>query len=481
MSDRALGEAPADLRVAVLGAGSAAAAGALEAARLGARVTVVESGTLGGTCVNVGCVPSKALLRSAHVAHVAGHHPYPGIARREPGVDRAALADQHQSLVRELRREKYETLLRETPGVEVVSGHGRFVAPGRLEVMGTGGAVRELSFDRVLVATGSAPAVPAVPGLDPEDGGRPLPYWTSTHALAAREAPDHLLVLGGGYVGLELAQAFLRLGSRVTVIARSRLLSAMDPALGQGLQAALEAEGVTVRTGITPERVRFDGTRFTVELGDETVVGDRLLVATGRRPRSAGLGLDAVGVETDADGAIRVDPRLRTTAPGVYAAGDCTDLPRFVYVAAASGTRAARNMAGATDEALDLSALPAVVFTDPQVATVGWTEAQAERAGLRVESRTLPAEHIPRARVDFDPRPSIKLVAEAGAGRLLGAHVLGRNAGEVIQTAALALRHRMSVDDLAGQIVPYLTLAEGLKLCAQSFQKDVRRLSCCAG
>lgn len=469
------------LRVAVVGGGSAAVAGTLEAARLGARVTVVESGTLGGTCVNVGCVPSKALLRAADVVHSVAHHPYGGVARHTPRVDRSALADQQQGLIRELRREKYETLLRETPGIEVVTGRGRFIGSGRLEVVETGGSVREVAFDRALIATGAAPAAPSVPGLHPVDDGPRLPFWTSTEALAAREAPRHLLVLGGGYVGVELAQAFLRLGSRVTVLTRSRLLSGMDRSLGQGLQSALEAEGVAVRTEVVPERVRFHGPRFAVDFGDETVAGDRLLVATGRRPRTAGLGLGAIGVETDGEGAIRVDRHLRTTAPGVYAAGDCTDLPRFVYVAAAAGTRAARNLAAGADEALDLATLPAVVFTDPQVATVGLSEEEATRAGLRVETRALTADQIPRARVDFDPRPFVKLVAEADGGRLVGAHVLAASAGDVIQSAALAIRHRMTVDDLGAELFPYLTAVEGLKLCAQSFRTDVRRLSCCSG
>lgn len=469
------------LRVVVVGAGSAAVAGALEAARLGARVTVVESGTLGGTCVNVGCVPSKALLRAAHAVHSATHPPYPGVTGHTPRVDRSALADQQQGLVRELRREKYETLLRETPEIEVVTGRGRFLGPGRLEVAEAAGSVREVAFDRALIASGAAPAVPSVPGLAPEaDGPRP-PFWTSTEALAARETPRHLLVLGGGYVGVELAQAFLRLGSRVTVLTRGRLLSGMDRSLGEGLQAALEAEGATVRTGAVPERVRFAGGGFEVELGEATAAGDRLLVAAGRRPRTAGLGLEAIGVETDAEGAIRVDRHLRTTAPGVYAAGDCTDLPRFVYVAAAAGTRAARNLAAGAEDALDLAALPAVVFTDPQVATVGLSEDGAARAGLQVETRSLAAVQIPRARVDVDPRPFVKLVAEADGGRLVGAHVLAPGAGDVIQSAALAIRHRMTVDELAREIFPYLTTVEGLKLCAQSFRTDVRRLSCCSG
>jgi mercuric reductase len=204
-----------------------------------------------------------------------------------------------------------------------------------------------------------------------------------------------------------------------------------------------------------------------------------LLVATGRAPNTGDLRLDAAVVQRGADGAIRVDAAMRTSAPGIFAAGDCTDQPQFVYVAAAAGARAAINMTGGS-AALDLSALPAVVFTDPQVATVGLTEARARAAGIDAASRTLALDHVPRARVNFDTRGFVKLVAERGSGRLLGAQLVAPEAGEVIQSAALAIRARMTVHDLADQLFPYLTMAEGLKLAAQAFSRDVTQLSCCA-
>ena len=208
------------------------------------------------------------------------------------------------------------------------------------------------------------------------------------------------------------------------------------------------------------------------------VRGDRLLVATGRNPNTRGLGLEGIGVKTDTRGGIVVDAHMRTSAPDICAAGDCTDQPQFVYVAAAAGTRAAINMSGG-EAVLDLSTMPAVVFTDPQVATVGCSEAEAHHDGIETDSRILT--NVPRALANFDTRGFIKIVAEAGSGRLLGVQAVAPEAGELIQTAALAIHARMTVQELASQLFPYLTMVEGLKLCAQTFFKDVKQLSCCAG
>ena len=229
-----------------------------------------------------------------------------------------------------------------------------------------------------------------------------------------------------------------------------------------------------------PDRVSHENHSFRVRVGGHTHDSDALLVATGRAPNTESLGLERVGVKTDPGGRILVDDRMRTSVEGIYAAGDCTDQPQYVYVAAAAGTRAAINMTGG-DAALDLSAMPAVVFTDPQVATVGLDERQAEERGIGVETRTLDLENVPRALANFDTRGFIKLVAESDSGRLIGVQLLAAEGGEVIQAAALAIRNRMTVEDLAGQLFPYLTMVEGLKLCAQTFSKDVTQLSCCAG
>jgi mercuric reductase len=463
------------LNLAIVGSGGAAFAAAIRAAEEGATVTMIERGTLGGTCVNVGCVPSKIMLRAAHIRHLREASPFDaGIGRSAVVVDRPALVRQQQGRVAELRHDKYERILAENPAINLLRGSARFMNARTLAVTLANGTEREVAFDRALLAIGASPDLPSVPGLPG------TPYWTSTEALVAEDVPERLVVYGGSAVALELGQAFLRLGSRVTLVARSRLLSREDPAVGEVLRGALEDEGMRVVLGRAIDRVAFDGGRFTVEIGGERLTAERLLVATGRRPNTAGMNLDGVGVKLDLRGAIVVDERMRTSVDGIYAAGDCTTQPQFVYVAAAAGTRAAINMMGG-EAALDVAAMPAVVFTDPQVATVGLSEAQAREAGHAVESRTLTLDHVPRALANFDTRGFVKLVAEAETGWLLGAQAVAAEAGELIQTAALAIRARMTVQDLGGQLFPYLTMVEGLKLCAQSFTKAIEQLSCCAG
>ncbi len=466
--------AASDLRIAILGAGSAAFAAAIRAAEAGARVTMIERGTLGGTCVNVGCVPSKILVRAAHLAHLQASHPFEGLGRSRPEIDRRALLAHQERRVEELRQAKYADLLEANPRLTLVRGSARFDDERTLLVERAGGGEETLRPDRVLIATGASPHIPPIPGL------AETPYWTSTEALAAEEIPDHLVVLGGGPVALELGQAFRRLGSRVTLLARTTLLSSEEPALGDGLAETLREEGIDVRLQTLPQGIGHRRGRFVVETEGETLDADRLLVATGRRPNTAALGLDRAGVSTDPRGAVLVDEHLRTSAPHIYAAGDCTSQPKFVYVAAAAGTRAAINMTGGR-ATLDLATMPAVVFTDPQAAWVGLTEAQARGQGLEVETRTLPLDQVPRALANFETRGFVKLVAEAEGGRLLGAQVLADGGGEVVQAAALALRTGLTVHDLADQLFPYLTMVEGLKLAAQTFTRDISRLSCCAG
>ena len=306
------------------------------------------------------------------------------------------------------------------------------------------------------------------------------PYWTSTEALASASIPPRLAVIGSSVVAAELAQAFARLGSHVTILARSTLFFREDPAIGEAVTDAFRAEGITVLTETQASAVSFTDGEFALVTNHGEVRADRLLVATGRAPNTRGLHLDAIGVALDARGAIVVDDHMRTSAPDIYAAGDCTDRPQFVYVAAAAGTRAAINMTGG-DATLDLTTMPAVVFTDPQVATVGLSEAEAHLRNIETDSRTLPLDAVPRALVNFETRGFIKVVAEAGTGRLLGVQAVAPEAGELIQAAALAIRARMTVHDLADQLFPYLTMVEGLKLAAQTFTNDVSQLSCCAG
>lgn len=462
-------------RIAVIGSGGGAMAAALKATELGASVTLVERGVIGGTCVNVGCVPSKILIQAAHVAHVRRGSPFDAaISAARVIVDRSRLTALQQQRVADLRTARYEDILAGIPSITVLHGEARFRDAHTLSVTLSNGEERALPFDRCLVATGASAIVPDIPGL------ANTPYWTSTEALASELLPRRLAVLGSSAVAVELAQAFARLGSQVTILARHSLLTREDAILGEELMTAFRAEGIEVRTQTQVLQVAHDGGQFRLETSAGVVEADQLLVATGRAPNTATLGLDEVGVGRDAHGAIVVDDHMRTSAPDIYAAGDCTTQPAFVYVAAAGGTRAAANMMGG-DHALDLSTMPAVIFTDPQVATVGLSEAEARRRKFETETRVLSLESVPRALVNFDTRGVIKLVAEAKSGRLLGVQLIAAGGGEVIQCAAMAIRAGLTVRDLADQLFPYLTMVEGLKLAAQTFTKDIAQLSCCAG
>jgi mercuric reductase len=462
------------LHIAVIGSGGAAMAAALKAAEGGARVTLIERGIIGGTCVNVGCVPSKIMIRAAHVAHLRRESPFDaGLSATPPIVLRDRLLAQQQARVDELRQAKYEGILQSTPAITVLRGEARFQDEQQLVVALSDGGERVLGFDRCLVASGASPAVPPIPGL------KDTPYWTSTEALVSDAIPNRLAVIGSSVVALELAQAFARLGSQVTILARHTLFYRDDPAIGEALTAALRMEGIEVLEHTQASQVSHDNGEFILSTHQGELRAEQLLVATGRTANTRGMHLEAAGVKLNQHGAIQIDQGMRTSAVNIYAAGDCTDQPQFVYVAAAAGTRAAINMSGG-EASLNLDAMPAVVFTDPQVATVGYSEVQAYLAGFETDSRTLILDHVPRALVNFDTRGFIKLVAEAGSGRLLGVQVVSAEAGELIQTAAIAIRARMTVQDLADQLFPYLTMVEGLKLAAQTFFKDVKQLSCCA-
>ncbi len=462
------------LRIVVIGTGGAAMAAAITAAERGARVTLIERGTIGGTCVNIGCVPSKIMIRAAFFVHARKESPFDaGISSGAPRIDRKVLLEQQRSRVDTLRAAKYESIIENNANLALLRGEARFTDAHTLRVTLADGEERTVAFDRALIATGARPAIPAISGL------AGTPYWTSTEALASDSIPPRLIVIGASVVATELAQAYSRLGSRVTIIARHTLFSHEDPAIGAMLQQVFKEEGIEVLRQTQTRRIAYANGAFVVETSGGVLQSDALLVATGRAPNIEALNLDGIGVETGGNGSIEVDAHLRTTVPHIYAAGDCTDQPQYVYVAAAAGSRAAQNMTGG-ETTLDLRSMPAVVFTDPQVATVGLSEADARTKGIDTDSRLLTLDNVPRALVNFDTRGFIKLVAEAGSGRLLGVQAVAAEAGELIQTAALAIHHGMTVADLAVQLFPYLTMVEGLKLCAQTFSKDVKQLSCCA-
>ncbi|MDO6445661.1 mercury(II) reductase [Colwellia sp. 1_MG-2023] len=463
------------LHVAIIGSGSGAFACAIKAAENGARVTIIEGAdVIGGCCVNVGCVPSKILIRAAQLAHQQRRNPFDGLENNNPQISRALLAHQQKSRVEELREAKYESILKKNSALSLIKGYASFKNESTLIIQKPDGTNEELHADRILIATGSTPSIPPIKGLEN------TPYWASTEALFEQELPESLIVIGSSVVALEIAQAYARLGTRVTVLARHTLLYSEDPLLGEKLKQCFENEGIKILDNTQASIVSHDGSQFSLGTNDGTLKADKLLISTGRNANTTKLGLDSIGVESEKNGAIKVNDRMETSIANIYAAGDCSNMPQFVYVAAAAGSRAGINMTGG-DSRLDLSTMPAVIFTDPQVATVGLTEEQAISKGLDVISRVLDMENVPRALANFETDGFIKLVAERESERIIGAQILAHEGGELIQSAALAISNQMTVTDLANQLFPYLTMVEGLKLCAQTFNKDVSELSCCAG
>lgn len=464
-----------DYDLAIVGSGAAAFAAAIKAREQDARVVMIERGTIGGTCVNIGCVPSKTLLRAAEVYHTAGHHPFAGIETRAGTVDFGATVAQKNRLVGNMRREKYADLV-DDYGWDLIIGEGdaRFLDGDALSV-----GAHTIRASSYLLATGARPAVPPIPGLAAAG------YLTSTTAMDLTTMPRSLVVLGAGYFALELGQLFRRLGTEVTLLQRGkRLLPEHEPEIAEAVGAMLAREGIEVLTDSHVEHVERDGAGRRVHLrvngASRLLDAEHVLVATGRAPNVEALNLPAAGIETDDRGAIGVDDHLRTTNPRVFAAGDVTLAPQFVYVAAYQGGLAAENALNSRARPVDLTALAGVIFTDPQIATVGLTEEQARAAGFEVKTSVLPLTAVPRARVNDEAIGVFKLVADMLTDRVLGAHVVAGNAGDVIYAATLAVKHRLTVADLTESFAPYLTMAEGLKLGALAFERDVARLSCCA-
>jgi mercuric reductase len=423
--------------LAVIGSGAAAFAAAITAVEGRGSVVMIERGETGGTCVNTGCVPSKALLAAAAARHSAAAREFPGIATQAGPVYMAALIRGKDDLVAGMRAEKYVDLAA-AYGWQVIAGAARFAGTAGapcLEVSLNGGGSTTVEAGHYLAATGSAPWVPPVPGL--EEAG----YLTSTTAMELTELPESMTVIGGNAVGLELGQMFARLGTRVTIVeALDRLAPFDEPEVSAAIGEVLDDEGIGIVTGAAVTGARADGRCRSVLLktaagGERELACDQVLVAAGRRPASAGLNLTAVGVRGGDRGEVVTDAGQRTGNPRIWAAGDVTGGPPYVYTAAAQGSAAAANALFGAEREVDYTALPRVTFTSPAIASAGLTEAELVRSGVACDCRVLPLAAVPRAIVNRDTRGLVKLVAEAATGRIRGVHAVADGAGEMITAA----------------------------------------------
>jgi mercuric reductase len=476
----------------ILGSGSTAFAAALHAAELGKTVVMTESRTVGGTCVGRGCLPSKNLIEAARLVYEAAHPRYPGLSSVQIPVNWEDLIAQKDEIIRDYRDHKYESLLDQPERIAVVSGQATLVSDHDVMVQ-RGNETQHLVGDQILIATGSLPTVPPIAGLVD------VPFLTSDLLsdpsdpleTALRDQPRSLLILGGGAVALELGQMFARFGTQVTLLTRGRtILSGYEPEIAESLTAILREEGLSVVTGAEVRSVRqvSDGIALAVQVQgtlQKTFTAEKLLVATGRRPHTDGLGLEQVGIAVDSSGAVRVDRTLRTNVPNIWAAGDVigqeTASQMATPVGAHDGKIAAHNaLSGEPLRPVDHRVIPRVIFTDPQVAMVGLTDQDAVAAGIACACSAIPLSVVPRAGAIRDPRGVIKMVLDATTGQVVGVSMLGPTAGEVIHEAAMALRFGATTDDFIDLVHVYPTMAEALKLVALSFTKDVNRMSCCA-
>lgn len=458
----------------IIGSGSAAFSAAIKAVEYGAKVGMIERGIIGGTCVNIGCVPSKTLLQASKINQSAHMNPFDGLHTSAKEVELNNLINQKNKLVDQLRNQKYINLI-EAYGFDLIKGEAKFINESTIEVAG-----QTFSAQRFLIATGASPLLPDIPGLEEID------YLTSTTLLELEKLPKRLTVIGSGYIGRELGQLFHNLGTEVTLIQRSkRLLKEYDPEISEVMEKSLKEQGIQLVTGVTYNRVEQEEeikkVHVTVNGEKKVIESEQILVAAGRTPNTEALNLNAAGVQVGSDNEIRINEFAQTSNEKIYAAGDVTLGPQYVYVAAYEGGIAADNAIAGSNKKIDLTVVPGVTFTNPGFATVGLTEKKAIEKGYNVKTSVLSLENVPRAIVNHDTIGVIKLVVDKETLKILGVHIVAENAGEVIYGATLAVKFNLTIDDLKDTLAPYLTMAEGLKLAALAFDKDVSLLSCCAG
>jgi pyruvate/2-oxoglutarate dehydrogenase complex dihydrolipoamide dehydrogenase (E3) component len=449
--------APLTPDLCVIGAGAGGLAVAAGAVQMGASVVLVERGAMGGDCLNVGCVPSKSLIAAGKLAHQWRQGDDFGIAYQPPEIDFAAVGDSVERIIKRLAPndsiERFERL-----GVKVLQAEAKFVDPDTVRA----GAI-DIRARRFVIATGSAPAIPPIPGLDT------VPYFTNETIFANRARPDHLIVIGGGAIGIELAQAYRRLGAEVTVIDARPLLWREDPELVAILTERLRAEGIKLRPSAAIAAIERTGDGIAVALvNGERLPASHLLVATGRQPNIVELDLAAGGIAATRHG-VTVDARLRTTNRRVYAIGDVIGAPQFTHVALYHAGIVIRNLLFRLPARADYRALPWVTYSDPELAAIGMTEPTARDAyGDAIRVLRWDFAENDRAQTERDTIGRVKVVTTA-KGRILGAAILGAGAGDQIAVWALALAQRLKIGAVANLVVPYPTRSEAGKRAAGSF------------
>lgn len=467
-----------DYDLIVIGGGSAAFSAAIKAEGLGLTTLMVNGGMdFGGTCVNVGCVPSKNLIRAAETAHHASHSNFKGIIPRGVDIDFKQIIKDKKTLVAELQQQKYMDVVRDFENLTMLKGWAEFVDQNTIIVDGKD----KYTATNIIIATGATTNIPKIEGLN-EVG-----YLTNVSLFDLEEKPESLTIMGAGYIGLEIAMAYNRLGVKVRIIEfTDRPLRSQTIDITDVLAEQLKSEGIELLPNFRAFKFEKEGNEIIIHCnypdGSTTQIIEKgkIVVATGTKPNTSRLGLENIDVQLTERGHIIVNENMETNISNIYAAGDVTNTPPFVYTAATEGNTAVNNAFSLSKTSIDYSSLPWVVFTDPQIAGAGMDEVEAEKAGLPFEVSKLDLTHVPRALAAQDTRGFIKLIRNTETDKLIGARVIAPEGGELIQQLSMAIKFGLTVKDLAESFYPYLTLGEGIKLAAITFGKDVSKLSCCA-
>ncbi|MBI4257620.1 MAG: mercury(II) reductase [Thaumarchaeota archaeon] len=456
----------------VIGGGAAGFGSAIKASELGASVAMIEQGTIGGTCVNVGCVPSKRLLTVGDVYYYENHD-YKGVSLNVDSINLSSVIKEKDSLVQELRSKKYSDVINGLPNATLIEGSAKFLSRNQVKVDG-----KNIRGKHFLIATGSSPHIPPFKGI------RDVDYLTNVEALSPRRRPDSLLIIGGRALALEFAQMYAHFGTKVTVLQRSsRIIPEEEPEISDALRGYLKEEGIEIHTRVEIKEVSQRNSLKTVSTiccGEKKMYSNQeLLVAAGRKPNTSELGLGNIDVKLREDGAVMVNDEMETSVPNIWAGGDVIGQPMLETVAAKEGAIAAHNALSQTKRKMDFNSVPHAVFTMPQVASVGLTDAKANQSGFTCTCNSIPMSSVPKAKITGDTRGLVKLVVDRKSKRIRGVHILSPIAADMIHEGVLAVKFKLTIDDLIDTVHVFPTMSEAIKLAAQSFYRDIDKMSCC--
>jgi len=464
---------------AIIGHGSAAFAAAIKANELGARTVMIgdnetNGAVLGGTCINVGCVPSKRLITVARFVKELGEKRFSGVEYELGKIKYEEIVAETKELVKELRRQKYEDVLKGLENVEYVNSFGSFAGKEDNGFIRINAGARQVYARKVLIATGARANIPNIEGIET------VKYITNEEALFLDKLPESVIIVGGRALGLEFAQLFARFGVKVTLLQRSStIIPDHEPEIASLLHQYLSEDGIDIRTGEEPARVSEHKGRKIVETKSGSVFeADELLFATGRRPNIERLNLDVLKVRLE-KGFIYTDSSMATSARDVYAAGDVTGEPMLEALAAKEGTVATLNALAGKKLKINKNEIPRAIFTDPEVASVGLTDAEANGKGIKCACNVLPLSIVPKASIIGNKRGAVKIVIDYSTHKILGMHIIAPNAADLIHEGVLAVKFGLTIDDIIDTVHVFPTLSESIKLAAQSFYADVSKMSCC--